>query len=323
MRGFALHLFCAIRHEEFLFLICSILRFLFLALFWKFMPSLIFTTLLWAFSFSLIGAFLAGQVDIYFSVFTRILLAGLVFLPFLKYRAISPKLAIKIMCLGATQLGVMYLFYYHSFHLLSVPEILIFTIFTPIYVTAIYDLLERHFNPLFLIGAFFAVLGALIIRWDQLTSNYVLGFLVVQGANICFAIGQVGYKRLIANEKTLQNLPQRAIFGWFYLGAFVIAFPAWILLGTAKYPTTNTQWLVLLWLGIGASALGYFLWNKGATEVKSGVLAIMNNALIPAGILVNLLLWNKSADLPRLFIGGLVIVLSLWFCKDRQGLPKT
>ena len=45
---------------------------------------LIAVTVLWAFSFSLIGEFLAGSVDSYFAVLTRIVLATLVFLPFLK-----------------------------------------------------------------------------------------------------------------------------------------------------------------------------------------------------------------------------------------------
>lgn len=45
------------------------------------MRYLLFVTVLWAFSFNLIGEYLAGQVDSYFAVLTRVLLAGLVFLP--------------------------------------------------------------------------------------------------------------------------------------------------------------------------------------------------------------------------------------------------
>ena len=71
----------------------------------------------------------------------------------------------------------------------------------------------------------------------------------------------------------------------------------------------------MLWLGVGASGLGYFLWNKGATRVSSGVLAIMNNALIPAGLLVNLLIWGKDTNLARLAIGGLLMLASLWICQ--------
>ncbi len=49
------------------------------------MALLIITTILWAFSFSLIGEYLAGSVDSYFSVLMRVGLAALVFLPFLRY----------------------------------------------------------------------------------------------------------------------------------------------------------------------------------------------------------------------------------------------
>lgn len=99
-------------------------------------------TLLWAFSFSLIGVYLAGQVDSWFSVLMRVALASVVFLPFLKFKGISKALIGKLMLVGAFQLGLMYCFYYQSFLLLSVPEVLLFTVFTPIYVTLIYDLLK-------------------------------------------------------------------------------------------------------------------------------------------------------------------------------------
>ena len=59
------------------------------------MPYLLIVTALWAFSFSLIGVYLAGQVDAYFSVLTRIALASLVFLPFLRRRWLRPDLVIN------------------------------------------------------------------------------------------------------------------------------------------------------------------------------------------------------------------------------------
>lgn len=274
------------------------------------MAYLSFVTLLWAFSFSFIGVYLAGQVDAYFMVLTRTALALLVFLPFLRLHQLKPRLALGLMAIGAIQLGIMYLFYYHSFLLLSVPEVLIFTIFTPLYVTLFNDLLSGRFHGRYLLTAALAVLGAAVIRYDHLTSDYLLGFAVVQGANLCFALGQVGYKWLMARQS--QTLPQHQVFGCFFLGAALVALLAWIGLGSARYPTTPVQWGLLVWLGAGASGLGYFLWNKGATRVNAGVLAIMNNALIPAGLIVNLLIWNHQADMLRLGIGGAVIFLSLF-----------
>lgn len=272
------------------------------------MPYLVSVTLLWAFSFSLIGVYLAGAIDNYFSVFSRILLAALLFLPFLSWRQ-PPRLILGLMACGALQLGLMYLFYYQSFLLLSVPEVLIFTVLTPIYVTLIYDILHRRFNPGYLLTAALAVLGALVIRFDGLTQDYWLGFAVVQGANLCFALGQVGYKVLM--ERYQVNAPQYRLFGYFYLGALAVVLPIWAVFGTAQYPSSGLQWSILVWLGLGASGLGYFLWNKGATLVNAGALAIMNNALVPAGLLVNLLIWNRDADLLRLTLGGVILLVSL------------
>ncbi len=272
------------------------------------MNYLIFMTFLWAFSFSLIGVYLAGQVDAYFSVLTRVALAALVFLPFL--RPIPVKLAVKMMTLGAIQLGCMYVFYYQSFLLLTVPEVLIFTILTPVYVTLIFDMMQGRFSFRYLVTALLAVLGAGIIRYNGVGDQIFIGFLVVQGANICFALGQVGYKILLEKEQI--SLPQRSLFGYFYLGALVVTIVTWFLFGNPdKLPTTLTQWGILTYLGVIASGLGYFLWNKGATKVDAGTLAIMNNALIPAGLIVNLLIWNRDANLVRLSIGGAVLLFSL------------
>nr|WP_298250191.1 carboxylate/amino acid/amine transporter [uncultured Halomonas sp.] len=288
------------------------------------MGFLVGVTVLWAFSFSLIGVYLAGQVDSYFSVLMRVGLAALVFLPFLRPRRLKGRQRWILMGLGAVQLGAMYLFFYQSFLLLSVPEVLLFTIFTPIYITLLDDALFGRFTPFYLITATLAVLGAAVIRYDGVDGGFWMGFLVVQGANLCFALGQVGYRRLSAELP--EALPRYSVFAWFYLGALIVAVPAFALLGNADaLPTTGTQWGVLLWLGLAASGLGYFLWNLGAVRVDAGALAIMNNVLIPAGLMVNLTIWNRDADLVRLGAGGAIILAALllndWWGRRRSGSP--
>lgn len=285
------------------------------------MGFLVGVTVLWAFSFSLIGVYLAGQVDSYFAVLMRVGLAALVFLPFLRPRLLKGRQRWLLMGLGAVQLGVMYLFFYQSFLLLSVPEVLLFTIFTPIYITLLDDALFGRFTPFYLATAALAVLGAAVIRYADVDSGFWLGFLVVQGANLCFALGQVGYRRLSAALP--DALPRHSVFAWFYLGALLVAVPAFAFLGNAAaLPTTGVQWGVLLWLGLVASGLGYFLWNLGAVRVDAGALAIMNNALIPAGLVVNLVIWNRDADLARLGLGGAIILAALllneWWVRRRS-----
>lgn len=152
------------------------------------------------------------------------------------------------------------------------------------------------------------MLGAVAIRWENLNSNFIMGLLLVQGANLSFATGQVTYKRLMANNK----LDDKTVFGWFFIGALIVATTCYALFGNSnKLPSTFTQWGILIYLGVVASGLGYFLWNKGATKVNVGALAVMNNLLIPAGIIVNVLIWNKDADIFRLSVGGAIMLAAL------------
>ena len=273
------------------------------------MYYLIFVTIVWSFSFSFIAVYLSGQVDTWFAVVMRVLLAFITFIPFLRFKNVSVKQMLLLMGVGACQLGIMYFFYYNSFQYISVPEVLLFTISTPIYVTIIYDLLQGHRLRLnYLLTAIIAVIGAAIIRYDHISRDFIIGFLLIQGANIVFALGQVGYKRIME----LYPLPQHQAFAWVYLGAIVVATIGWLLFGNAdKLPTTQLQWGIIIWLGVIASGLCYFLWNLGATKVDSGTLAIMNNLVIPTGILVNVIIWHQSIDWGRFSVGSAVIVFAL------------
>lgn len=280
------------------------------------MTLLILITLLWAASFSLIGVYLAGQVDGYLVVFIRMILALITVLPLFRWRHLSPQngqlpqLA-KLAVIGAVQIGAMYLFLYHAFLYLSVAEVLLFTIFTPLYITLIDELIlnRKHLPLLWWIAAAVSVCGAAIIRYQPLSNDFITGFFLIQAANACFAAGQVAYKRL-PTGKTLEQSQQ---FAAFFFGASVIAGLGVLFFGDlTKMPTTNLQWGILLWLGIVASGLGYLGWNLSGKRVNTGQLATMNNALIPAGILVNVVFWEQSFDYTRLSIGALIIILAVW-----------
>ena len=139
----------------------------------------------------------------------------------------------------------------------------------------------------------------------------MLGFVLLQIANATFAAGQVLCRRLLLRYPT--NIPMYRFFGHFFLGALVLALPSWLLFGDpARVPQTAMQWSVLVYMGLFATALGMYWWVKGSTQVDAGVLAVMNELHVPAGLLVNVLIWNREADLKRLSLGGLVILASFW-----------
>lgn len=291
------------------------------------MTLLILITLLWAASFSLIGVYLAGQVDGYIVVFVRMILALLTVSPLFRWRHLSPKNGqlpqlSKLAIIGAIQIGAMYLFLYHAFLYLSVAEVLLFTIFTPLYITLIDELIlnRKHLPLLWWIAAAVSVAGAAIIRYQPLSDDFITGFFLIQAANACFALGQVAYKRL----PTGKALAQSQQFAAFFFGASIIAGAGVLLFADLNLtPTSSLQWGILLWLGIVASGLGYLGWNLASKQVNTGQLATMNNALIPAGILVNVVFWEQSFNYSRLIIGAVIIVLAVWLAGRARKLKST
>lgn len=274
------------------------------------MGLLVFVTVLWAFSFSLIGEFLSGHVDSDFAVLTRVLLATMIFLPITRWRGIPGQRVMGIMLCGALQFGITYALLYRSFAFLTVPEVLLFTVFTPLYITLIDDALNRRFSPGALLAAAVATAGAVIIRYDQLSDDYLTGFLMLQVANITFAAGQTGYRHLMH----AWPMPVAAwrTFGYFFIGALIVALPSYLIFGNRELlPANQLQWSILIWLGVVASGAGMYLWNRGACHVDAGTLAIMNNALVPAGLVVNLTIWGHNEPLLPLLVGGAVIIMSL------------
>lgn len=145
------------------------------------MALLIITTILWAFSFSLFGEYLAGHVDSYFAVLIRVGLAALVFLPFLRTRGHNLKTISLYMLVGAMQLGIMYMLSFHAYLYLTVSELLLFTVLTPLYITLIYDVMsQRRLRWGYAFSALLAVIGAGIIRYDRVTDHFWVGLLLVQ-----------------------------------------------------------------------------------------------------------------------------------------------
>lgn len=274
------------------------------------MAYLLLVTLLWSFSFSLIGEYLAGQVDSDFAVLVRVLIALAVFLPFARWRDLPRPLLAGFWLAGALQFGVTYLCLYRAFAMLTVPEVLLFTVLTPIYITMLDDLLSRHFNPWALAAALVAVGGGAVIRYNPLQGSYLTGFALLQLANIAFAAGQVLCRRLLLKYPVQTGLHQ--FFAHFFLGALLVASLSFSLFGNAdKMPTTALQWGVLLWMGLLATALGMYCWTRGSTQVSAGTLAVLNELHVPVGLVINLLIWNHQANLIRLAAGGALILASL------------
>lgn len=273
------------------------------------MAYLLIVSLIWAFSFGLIKGNLTG-VDSNFVAFARLFTAALVFLPFTKFKKIPPVAALKLIMTGLVQFGVMYIAYLAAFRTLKAYEVALFTIFTPIFVTLINDAFSKRFNLLHMAVALVTVAGTAIIEWESIQSPGVLnGLLLVQLSNLCYAFGQIYYRRLMSQYPDLKD---REVFGYLYLGAVIITATATIAFTPlASLTITTKQAATLLYLGAIASGLGFFLWNIGARRVNAGALAVFNDLKIPLAVAVSLLVFGESTNLLRLLVGGSIIIGAL------------
>lgn len=280
-------------------------------------------SLIWAFSFGLIKGHLTG-LDPNWVAAARLLIAALVFLPFLLIQKMNRQLALKLAATGAIQFGLMYIAYFHAFQYLQAYEIALFTILTPIYITLLNDFFQGKINYRNIATVLLAVAGTAVIQYKSLENNDILvGFMLVQIANLCFAAGQILYREVMATKKNIKDFQ---VFGYLYIGAALIS--SLFALATVNTPfpeISTTQGLTLIYLGVVASGLGFFLWNFGARRVEGGTLAIFNNLKIPLAILVSLYFFGEKAEIMPLFTGGAIVVLALVINEwdNRRSNPAT
>ena len=286
------------------------------------MVYLVITTLIWAFSFGLIGTTLKG-IDPLQIADTRLLIALLIFLPFIKLSHTNWQEKWQLTLIGAVQFGIMYTCYLSAFRFLPSHLVALFSVLTPLYIVIINDLRQRCFTPWYLLATILSVFGAAVIKMGNIDSNDIwLGFGLMQISNVAFAFGQVYYRDW---KRARPQVSDGAVFGFLYLGAAIFTSIATLLISQQPpipISATSTQWLVLVYLGVVASGLGFFFWNKGASQTSVGVLAASNNAVVPLAMFASLFIFGEanggtSEELVRLTIGSLLIVVALLIAKRK------
>jgi drug/metabolite transporter (DMT)-like permease len=278
------------------------------------MPFLIAASLIFALSPGLIKGRL-GDLDNTFVTAARLGLALIVFGPFLRAKGLSVRTMGSLLGIGAVQFGLMYLAYIESFRYLAAYEVALFTITTPIFVTLFADLLDRKLHRRALLAAVVAIVGAAVVRLDSGNLNLsFIGLALVQLSNLAFAIGQVLYQRLRVKEPQIND---GGVFALLYAGGFMVALTA-LMFSNARVTLTARNLTTLLYLGVIASGVGFFLWNMGAVRVKTATLAVMNNLKIPLMIAASLFVFAESANLPRLIASLVIMGAAVWLAESRR-----
>jgi drug/metabolite transporter (DMT)-like permease len=258
----------------------------------------------------MIGNALSG-VDSFFVATMRLGCASLLFIPLLKMNEISVNDRVRLLFYGAVQFGLMYSLYMRAFHYIPSHLVAIFSILTPVYVVLINDIRQRKFSWRYLLVAILSVVGAAIIKAKAVPNGDIwIGFILMQGAGIAFAFGQVAYRDWKYNN---QQINDRNVFSLLTIGGTLCTacFSA-LLTDWSTLEINSDQWKSILYLGFVASGIGFFLWNKGATQSNPGTLAAFNNAVVPLAVICSLLIFEEikniqEGDLLKLTTGAILI----------------
>lgn len=280
------------------------------------MPLLLLVSFIWAFSYGLIKNRLAG-VDSTAVATLRLALALAVFLPFFRPRLLARRLALQLAALGAVQFGAMYLLYQRAFVYLPSYAVVLFTLTMPLYITLADALVERRLRPRYALAALLALLGAGVVVFNgALHGSLLTGFALMQVSNVCFAAGQIAWRRL--RPKFPAGATDASLFAVPYAGALAACLLASLV--ATDWPAvhlTTPQISALLYLGAISSGVCFFWWNLGAARVNAGTLAVFNNAKVPLGVACSLVFFGESADLPRLLASGALMALGVWVAEKK------
>ncbi len=268
------------------------------------MIYLILVSILWSFSFGIIKYGLAG-IDSAFISLMRSLIALLFFASLTLYNFKKFSFDLRLILIGAIQFGLMYVLYIQSYQYLPAYLIATFTITTPIFIgifSQLYD--NMSFSSNGKLSIILVVIGSLMMRFNVVNPlDYWLGFFLIQCANVCFAIGQIMFKRWHSKNTSVNIIYN---FSQMFFGAVLIT-SIFSLINSTNLSMLNTSNLyALLFLGLFSTGFGFLAWNIGATQVSNERLAVMNNAVIPIAILNSYLIFGETISL-TLYLPGLIL----------------
>jgi len=278
------------------------------------MQYLAIVSLIWAFSFGIIGSALSG-IDSIFVATVRLGIAGLVFLPFLRLSKVPAGSHLKLVGCGAVQFGIMYVCYIKAFQFIPSHLVALFSILTPLYIVLINDLRQRQWNQKYLCAALLSITGAAIIKAKSGSDQSIwIGFGLMQIAGLAFGFGQVYYRDW---KRSYPEVKDHQIFALLYAGGLGVAVIASIFFTDWERTSLDAKQIqVLAYLGIVASGLGFFLWNKGAALSRAGTLAAFNNAVVPLAMACSLFIFGEISEveggaLLRLILGSAFIIAAV------------
>jgi len=227
-----------------------------------------------------------------------------------------------LLLLGLVNLPVNQLLFIWGVKFTTAPNAALAYALTPIFVVLMLVISRREWpGPRRILGIVLALVGAVIVLVDKgasISSEHMLGNIMVLGASASWAVYTVAGRRMIMKYGAFH-----ATALTFFTGV-AIYIPIWWLIpvpaDTAALVGSSavSVWSQLFYLGVVTSGIGYGLWYYALTHLDASRVAVFNN-LQPIFTTIMALIIFGTQPTPAFLIGGLIalggVVVTQWETK--------
>jgi drug/metabolite transporter (DMT)-like permease len=168
------------------------------------------------------------------------------------------------------------------------------------------------------IGIFLSVCGVLLISGvPSITGeSMVAGNLLIFGSVIAWSAYTIQGKKLTGHAD-----PLAATAAGFFTGlVWLVPFMAGEIWQTGIPRITPSAWLAVIYLGIFASALGYFLWNNALRSVDASIAGPFINMIPIIGLLFAVLVGEQISVIQ--ISGGLIAIIGVVITQNILNFSK-
>ncbi|NMB55665.1 MAG: EamA family transporter [Leptolinea sp.] len=167
--------------------------------------------------------------------------------------------------------------------------------------------LKEQITPKKGIGIGLSIIGVLLVAGIPASNQgaTLAGNLLMVGSVIAWAVYTVQSRKIPSSVDALASTTASFYTGLIWLVPFI----AWEFTHIGLPVISPSSWLALVYLGLVASGLAYFLWNYALNSVEASVAAPFINLIPIIGLTLSLLV-GESVTFIQIF-GGLVAILGV------------
>jgi drug/metabolite transporter (DMT)-like permease len=173
-------------------------------------------------------------------------------------------------------------------------------------------ILKGKLSPLHSFGIGLSIAGILLVSGNPSTSGQstLVGNLLIIASVVSWSIYNIQSHRLPEQVDPIVSTTASFYTGVLYL----LPFTGWEIVRSGFPQITLPAWGALVYLGVVASALAYFLWNFGLSKMEASLAAPFINLIPIIGLTLSILTGEPVSLLQ--ITGGLVAIIGVLITQD-------